>query len=200
MQQQIQINPKAPEQAAPQRSQRDHELRVQADAGAFGMLLGALQSGEAGIVRGEARNDSAAEWDAQRAREGRQNSRDGAQAHRPGAQESRTGLERLAAETRRSGGQAQQVTERTGESLGEGDRSGVRSDDGGVQRRDAAPLNDGQPANAEHRTHSAATQAPARGLGAAPQVAAGVNATATANANAGQGAQSAQAQAVEGAR
>jgi flagellar hook-length control protein FliK len=70
------------------------------------MLLGALQGGQAGIVRGEARNDSAAEWNAQDAREGRQESRDRAQPSTPRAQEPREVLERLAGAGRQQSAQA----------------------------------------------------------------------------------------------
>src|SRR5690606_15318704 len=107
MPQQVQMSPTRPETPKTPRPMREHELRVEADAGAFGMLLGALQGGEAGIVRGEARNDSAAEWIAQDARDGRQESRDGAQAPTPRAQETREGLERLAGVNR------QQLWQRT---------------------------------------------------------------------------------------
>ncbi|OAB61192.1 hypothetical protein AY599_00865 [Leptolyngbya valderiana BDU 20041] len=100
MQQQVQLSPKPPEADARNQAPREREVRVQADAAAFGMLLGAFQGGEAGIVRGEVRNDSAAEWNAQDAREGRQDRREHAQGARPGAQESRVGLERLAADAR----------------------------------------------------------------------------------------------------
>lgn len=95
MPQQVQLSPTPPESGEAVRSQREREMRVLGDAGAFGMLLGALQSGEAGIVRGEARNDSAAEWNAKDAREGRQQSRAGAQALAPQAQDPRGALERL---------------------------------------------------------------------------------------------------------
>ncbi|MFI4881817.1 MAG: flagellar hook-length control protein FliK [Phycisphaerales bacterium JB064] len=96
MPQQVLASHKAPDIQAEQRPQRERELRVQADAGAFGMLLGALQAGEAGIVRGEPRNDSAAEWNAKNAREGRQDQRSDAQASTPKAQEPRDPLARLA--------------------------------------------------------------------------------------------------------
>ncbi len=96
MPQQVLASPKAPENPIEQRSQRERELRVRGDAGAFVALLGALQAGEAGIVRGEARNDSAAEWNARDAREHRQVSRDGARESSPNAREPREALERLA--------------------------------------------------------------------------------------------------------
>lgn len=105
MPQQLQMSPTPPDAKSVQRPQRERELRVQGDAGAFGMLLGALQGGEAGVVRGEARNDSAAEWNAQDARENRQESRDGAQPATPRAQESREGLEKLAGASRQQAGQ-----------------------------------------------------------------------------------------------
>ncbi|UYV13072.1 MAG: flagellar hook-length control protein FliK [Phycisphaera sp.] len=105
MPQHLQMSPKPPEAQNVQRSQRERELRVQGDAGAFGMLLGALQGGESGIVRGEARNDSAAEWNAQDAQKGRQETREGAQPPTPRAQESREGLEKLAGASRQQVGQ-----------------------------------------------------------------------------------------------
>jgi|GEM_PF-4245639 len=104
MPQQLQMSPKPPEVQSPQKPQRERELRVQADAGAFGMLLGALRGGEAGVVRGEARNDSAAEWNAQEARDGRQESRDEAQPGRPRAHEPREGLAKLADAARHQAG------------------------------------------------------------------------------------------------
>ena len=89
MPQQVLASPKAPETQAQQSPQRERELRVQADAGAFVMLLGALQAGEAGIVRGEPRDDSAAEWNARTSREDRQTQREPAQLGTPRAQEPR---------------------------------------------------------------------------------------------------------------
>ncbi len=92
MPQQVLASPKAPETQPEQRAQgpqRERELRVQGDAGAFGMLLGALQAGDAGIVRGEPRDDSAAEWNARTSREDRQTQREPAQLVTPKAQETR---------------------------------------------------------------------------------------------------------------
>lgn len=97
MPQPVLASPKAPEAASGQHPQRERELRVQADAGVFSMLLGALQAGEPGIVVGEARDDSAAEWSAARAREDRQNPRDNAQSSAVRAQEPRDPLARLSA-------------------------------------------------------------------------------------------------------
>lgn len=99
MPQQVLASPKAPESTYGLQPEREREVRVQADAGVFGLLLGALQAGEAGIVVGEERNDSAAEWSAQRAREGRQTPREGAQSSTPQAQELRDPLSRLSAGT-----------------------------------------------------------------------------------------------------
>ncbi|MEQ8317440.1 MAG: flagellar hook-length control protein FliK [Phycisphaerales bacterium] len=101
MQQQVQLSPKVPDAERPQRSAKEREVRVQGDAATFGMLLGALQAGEAGIVRGEARNDSAAEWNAQDARENRQQPRQTAQNLGQGAQEPRGRLEQLVSEATR---------------------------------------------------------------------------------------------------
>ncbi len=101
MQQQVQLSSKVPDAPRPQQPAQEREVRVQAEAGAFGMLLGALQAGEAGIVRGEARNDSAAEWSAQDAREHRQESRQPAQELGQRAQEPRGRLEQLASEASR---------------------------------------------------------------------------------------------------
>lgn len=78
MPQQVLNSPKAPESADTPRPKREREHRVAGDAGAFGILLGtlrAVQDGGAGIVRGKARDDSAAEWNARDARESRQDSR-----------------------------------------------------------------------------------------------------------------------------
>ena len=95
MPQQVLASPKAPEFEPENRPQRERELRVQGDAGVFGMLLGALQAGEAGIVRGETRDDSAAEWNARSAQQDRQTQRDAAQQGAPRAQEPREALARL---------------------------------------------------------------------------------------------------------
>lgn len=101
MQQQVQLSPKVPDAERSQRPAKEREARVQGDAAAFGMLLGALQAGEAGIVRGEARNDSAAEWNAQDARESRQQPRQAAQDHGQRAQEPRGRLEQLVSDPTR---------------------------------------------------------------------------------------------------
>lgn len=135
MPQQVQLSPKPPESESPPRPQRERELRVQADAVAFGVLLGAMRGGEAGIVRGEARNDSAAEWNAQDAREGRHESRDGAQLATPRAQEPREGLERLAGSTRQYVAQQTPASHAADEAV---DASSSRKDDAPAKAPGAA--------------------------------------------------------------
>lgn len=82
---------KALDGAVSLRAQRERENRVTGDSAAFGILLGtmrALQDGGAGIVRGEARDDSAAEWNASKAHDARQDPRHQSARTAPPAQQS----------------------------------------------------------------------------------------------------------------
>ena len=147
MPQQVLNSSPAPEGVFEPRPQRERELRVQGDARAFGMLLGALQAGEAGIVRGEARDDSAAEWNAQAARsDDRQARRDPAQASTQRAQEPRDPLAPLS--TR--GEPAKDMPTPT---------SQARSDAAEPPTRGPEPSNKGSQASGHQGTQKAAADA-----------------------------------------
>lgn len=197
MQQQVQLSPKVPDAQRPQRPAQEREVRVQAEAGAFGMLLGALQAGEAGIVRGEARNDSAAEWSAQDARENRQESRQPAQDLGQRAQESRGRLEQLASEATRpaSGPQTPAVEARASANEIDGAPRRVGKEQPAAQ--EPTRVAGDQPARGEHR---AASEAPAVQPRAQAVDASIANAPAASAAGGRTSAPNGQATAVDAAR
>lgn len=196
MPQQLQMSPKPPEAQSPQTPQRERELRVQADAGAFGMLLGALQGGEAGLVRGEARNDSAAEWNAQEAREGRQESRDRAQPRTPKAHEPRGGLEKLAGPTRQQSPQQSPASRAADEAV-----DAPTASKGGAQAKtqDAAPKGEEPTKQGEPRPAQAAQHMQVRSQ-ATPTPVAVATSAATTQASASGTNQNSQATAIGAAR
>ncbi len=182
MPQQLQMSPTPPETQSAPRPVRERELRVQVDAGVFGMLLGALQGGEAGVVLGDARNDSAAEWNAQDAREGRQESRDGAQPQTPRAQEPREGLERLAGVSRRELSPQSPATQASNEAA---ETPVATKDRASPQAQSAAPKGEDAAKQAENRAAPASHVAPVRSQMTASPVAAAVSVAATQAASSG---------------
>lgn len=196
MPQQLQMNPTPPESQSAQRPQRERDVRVQADAGVFGMLLGALRGGEAGLVRGEARNDSAAEWNAQDAQKGRQESREGAQPPTPRAQESREGLEKLAGASRQQVGQ-QTPTSRAGDEAVEA--PAASKGEAQAKTQNAAPKGEEPMKQGDTRPAPAANPVQARPQAVSAPVATAVSAAATQAASSGTN-QNSQATAIGAAR
>ncbi|GIW73668.1 MAG: hypothetical protein KatS3mg103_0190 [Phycisphaerales bacterium] len=139
--------------SAPVRARNEpwHEgtVRAQAQAEAFGVLLVAMQAGQAGLVVGQGRDDSAAEWNAQQARQAHQDAGGGRQARRSEAQ---IGDDR-AQETRRGEGMTH-AGPRAGQSLESPAEQARRAL---AERAEPAPKAGGHEAP---RGPSAAAQAP----------------------------------------
>jgi hypothetical protein len=194
MPQQVQMSPTLPDGGESQRPDREREMRVRGDAGVFGALLGALQAGEAGIVRGEARNDSAAEWNARDARQGRQQPREGAQGLTARAQEPREALERLAGTGRPVNGASVAASDPvdTPEAPSQSEQKVGRS--GGAPRPSVSGA-----APEPMAPNAAQVRSPAGTQAVAAPVAVAVSAGATAGAS-GPTGQTAQASAIEASR
>lgn len=199
MQQQVQLSPKTPEGDAAQGPLRERKARAQADAAAFGMLLGALRAGEAGIVRGEVRNDSAAEWNAQDAREQQQEPRPGAQDPAARAQERRGGLDRLASEAHRPA-PAQSPADQMRAAAGDAEGGETRTNEG-PRAAQEAPRPAGDQAPRSERGAAMEPQALQPGSpAAAASITPGSAASAGSAASGRVGVQSSQATAVDASR
>ncbi|MEQ8843783.1 MAG: flagellar hook-length control protein FliK [Phycisphaerales bacterium] len=201
MPQQVLSSPTPPKPEMLPQTPRERELRVQGDAGVFGLLLGALQAGDAGIVRGETRDDSAAEWNAKTSREttdGRQGRRDGAQDLRVAAQESRDPGSSVAQRPAADSAGATPVAAARGEAV----ERGSRGDHGGRTERVPPEANpaEGQRQDTGGRERGQApidARSPQAGLAGA---AASVAARAVSGGQGGTAAQPSPSMVVAGAR
>ena len=187
MPRQVLDSPTPLESVEPPRALRERQNRVEGDAGAFGLLLGAMhaiQDGGAGIVRGEIRDDSAAEWNAREAHQARQEPRSQQAGNAPEARESpNKSQERIQARALPSASPNATVLAK-GESLEPSTKNLATAADS----RPSDPTLPGKPADATHH-HPVATPATAT-LRQALTHAAGIPANMVPTASASRGGQS----------